>query len=300
MKGRSSHKINTSQNTNEEDKERLSVDQRKKIQQKRKNFKEVVEEMLRQKKKEEEEERERQEKEKREKERQEKERQEKERQEKERQEKERQEKERKEKERKEKERQEKERQEKERQERERQERERQERERKERERQEREREKREKERERLEKKKIIVNDNKIELPPPVKKEIKPIKVRGAVNKGRIRLGENIDIEKSPERENFHTEPALVKVNQSTQLINGNFLLNEFLPKKGELTVMSLPDEENDDYLLSKKGPRHIKKGKTMNSLTTSSNLEIKDYNDNKKEKEDNQECCGNSDGCMIM
>ena len=285
MKGRSSHKINTSQNTNEEDKERLSVDQRKKIQQKRKNFKEVVEEMLRQKKKEEEEERERQEKEKREKERQEKERQEKERQEKERQEKERQEKEREEEERKEKERKEKERQEKERQERER---------------QEREREKREKEKERLEKKKIIVNDNKIELPPPVKKEIKPIKVRGAVNKGRIRLGENIDIEKNPERENFHTEPALVKVNQSTQLINGNFLLNEFLPKKGELTVMSLPDEENDDYLLSKKGPRHIKKGKTMNSLTTSSNLEIKDYNDNKKEKEDNQECCGNSDGCMIM
>ena len=289
MKGRSSHKINTSQNTNEEDKERLSVDQRKKIQQKRKKFKEVVEEMLRQKKKEEEEEeRERQEKEKQEKERQEKERQEKERQEKERQEKERQEKERQEKERQEKERKEKERQEREKQERERQEREK------------REREKQEKERERLEKKKIIVNDNKIELPPPVKKEIKPIKVRGAGNKGHIRLGENIDMEKSPERENFHTEPAPVKVNQSTQLLNGNFLLNEFLPKKGELTVMSLPDEENDDYLLSKRGPRHIKKGKTMNSLTTSSNLEIKDYNDNKKEKEDNQECCGNSDGCMIM
>ena len=171
------------------------------------------------------------------------------------------------------------------------------------------------------------------LKPPIKSEIKRPKIKGGILKNQIRLGKGIELDNTDkeqktfepaptrnETENYKSRRTNFKSNKKVnfdkqyekttddQLINGNDMIEEFLPRNTSAAVMNIPkrnldeianqNEYEDDFIDVRRPNRVKSKKKTHNNPTIinkTPNIETV-----KKEEKTEEDCCTGMGDCMIM
>ena len=179
----------------------------------------------------------------------------------------------------------------------------------------------------------LIPQIQVVLKPPIKLEIKRPKIKGGILKNQIRLGKGIELddtdkeqkafEPAPTRnetENYIARRTNFKSNKKVnfdkqyekttddQLINGNDMLEEFLPRNTSAAVMNIPkknldeianqNEYEDDFIDVRRPNRVKSKKKTHNNPTIinkTPNIETV-----KKEEKTEEDCCTGMGDCMIM